>query len=119
MYADTVTDSIKHAVEETARRRAIQEEHNRKHNITPESIQKDIVDIIEREYLSDNSFISMVADYTSEYRTSSMDDQKALRDRLRRDMMDAAENLEFERAAVLRDQMQEVEKKIEIMEKVR
>ena len=119
MYADTVTDSIKHAVEETARRRAIQEEHNRKHNITPESIRKDVVDIIEREYLSDNSFISMVADYTSEYRTSSMDDQKALCDRLRRDMMDAAENLEFERAAVLRDQMQEVEKKIEIMEKVR
>jgi excinuclease ABC subunit B len=119
MYADTETESIRRAIRETDRRRAIQEEYNQKHHITPQSIKKDIVDIIEREYEQDNSFISMVADYAGQYKSGSLKDQKTLHDRLRQDMLEAAENLEFERAATLRDQMLEVEKKIELLSKVK
>ena len=61
----------------------------------------------------------MVADYTSEYKTNSLDDLRNLRDRLKDDMIQAADDLEFERAAILRDQMKDVEKKIEIREKVK
>jgi len=119
MYADSVTDSMQRAIDETSRRRAIQEAYNTEHGITPESIKKDIRDLIEREYIRENSFVSMVADYAGEYRTSSLDDQKQLRDRLKADMLQAAEDLEFERAAALRDQMMEVEKKINLMSKVK
>jgi len=119
MYADTVTDSMQRAMDETSRRRTIQEEYNQKHGITPETITKEIFDMIEREYVSENSFVGMVADYTSEYRTSNIEQQKALRDRLREDMLQAAEEMEFERAAILRDQMQDVDKKIQLMMKVK
>ncbi len=119
MYADRMTDSLTKAIDETGRRRAIQEAYNREHGITPQTIKKDIVDIIEREYLNENPEVSLVADYTSEYRTSNLDQQKELRKRLEEDMRSAAENLEFERAAALRDQMMDVEKKISILEKVK
>ncbi len=119
MYADTVTDSMQRAMDETSRRRTMQEEYNQKHGITPETITKEIFDMIEREYVSENSFVGMVADYTSEYRTSNIEQQKALRDRLREDMLQAAEEMEFERAAILRDQMQDVDKKIQLMMKVK
>jgi len=119
MYADTMTDSLKTAIEETQRRRKIQEAYNREHGITPATIKKDIVDIIEREYLNENPEVSLVAEYTSEYRTANLDQQKELRDRLKQDMVAAAENLEFERAAALRDQMMDVEKKISLLEKVK
>jgi len=119
MYADKMTDSLKFAIDETSRRRKIQEAYNIEHGITPKSIKKDIVDIIEREYLNENPEISLVAEYTSEYRTANLDQQKELRNRLQEDMGKAAENLEFERAAALRDQMIDVEKKISLLEKVK
>ena len=77
----------------------------------PKTIKKEILDIIEREYIQENSFVSHVAEYTSEYRTSSLDDMRNLRNRLKEDMLKAAENLDFEKAATLRDQMNDVEKK--------
>lgn len=117
MYADTITDSMRRAIDETSRRRAIQEEYNREHNITPSSIQKDILDIIEREYHSDDSMEEYVADYRGKYRTDRPDELKKLMEDIRKDMLDAAENLEFEKAAVLRDQMQDVEKKLALMKK--
>ncbi len=119
MYADKMTDSLQFAIDETSRRRKIQEAYNIEHGITPKSIKKDIVDIIEREYLNENPEISLVAEYTSEYRTANLDQQKELRDRLKEDMGNAAENLEFEKAAALRDQMIDVEKKISLLEKVK
>ncbi len=119
MYADVMTDSIRAALKETERRRVIQDEYNVKHGIHPESIKKDVVDIIERQYLNDNKFLSLAADYTSEYRSSDVNDMKELAARLKDDMMKAADDLDFERAAVLRDQMLDVERKIEIKEKVR
>jgi excinuclease ABC subunit B len=119
MYADRVTGSMQDAIDETNRRRKIQDDYNKKHNISPESIKKDIVDIIEREYISENSFVDMVADYTSEYRKDSVKDLRALRDRLKGDMLQAAEDLEFEKAAVIRDQMVEIEKKLNLRKKVK
>jgi len=119
MYGDKITDSMQTAINETTRRRKIQEEYNTRHGITPESIKKDIVDIIEREYIEDNRFISYVAEYSSEYKSNNLSDMKAFRDRLREDMLQAADNLEFERAAALRDQMQDIEKKISLLGKVK
>ena len=119
MYADKITDSMRKAIDETGRRRAIQEEYNREHNITPSSIKKDILDIIEREYHSDDSLAEYVADYRGKYRTDRPDELKKLLEDIRNDMLNAAENLEFEKAAVLRDQMQDVEKKISLMKKAK
>jgi len=119
MYGAKITNSMQSAIDETLRRREIQGNYNRVHNITPASIKKDIVDIIDREYSNENKYISMVADYTSEYRTSSLKDIRALRERLKKDMIEAADNMDFEKAAVLRDQMLDIEKKIELMGKIK
>ena len=119
MYADKITDSIQKALDETERRRKIQIAHNEEHGITPESIKKDVVDIIERDYLAENPEISIAADYTASYRTNSLPALKKLRDEMREDMLTAAENLEFEKAAAIRDSMADVEKKIQLMDKVK
>ncbi|PKL41112.1 MAG: excinuclease ABC subunit B [Spirochaetae bacterium HGW-Spirochaetae-1] len=119
MYGDKITDSMQTAINETTRRRKIQEEYNNRHGITPESIRKDIVDIIERDYIEDNRFISYVAEYSSEYKSNNLSDMKAFRDRLKDDMLQSADNLEFEKAAALRDQMQDIENKISLLEKVK
>jgi excinuclease ABC subunit B len=118
MYADTVTRSMQEAIDETNRRRAIQMEFNKKHNITPKSISKEIVDIIEREYHSDDVFADVVAEYTQSYRTSNIEELKKVRDRIKQDMLEAADNLEFEKAAILRDQLFDIEKKIGLYSKV-
>lgn len=119
MYADKITRSIQKALDETERRRAIQLSHNEEHGITPESIKKDVVDIIEREYIAENPEISIAADYTSSYRTNNLSDLKKLKEEMREDMLTAAENLEFEKAAAIRDSMADVEKKIQLIEKVK
>ncbi|MCP4136247.1 MAG: excinuclease ABC subunit UvrB [bacterium] len=119
MYADKITDSMQLAIDETARRRTIQKEYNKEHNITPETIKKDIVDILEREYLNENRFMNLAADYTSEYRKNNPNELKQLIKRLGEDMLKAAEEMEFEKAAILRDQMREAEKKKELLEKVK
>jgi excinuclease ABC subunit B len=118
LYADTVTESMRQTIDETNRRRSIQETYNRKHNITPESISKDIVDIIEREYHDESRYADMVAEYGAAYQTNNPAKLKEARDFIREEMLAAAENLEFEKAAVLRDQMLEIEKKIDLLEKV-
>ena len=117
MYADKITDSMKYAIDETERRRKIQMEHNRKNNITPQSIRKEIYDIIEREYLRENAILSYVADTSVSYRSDNMDELKGYRDRLKDEMLEAADNLEFEKAAVLRDQMADIEKKIDLLKR--
>lgn len=118
-YADKITDSMKTAIDETNRRRSIQREYNIMHNITPETIRKEIVDIIEREYHDDSRYSDLVADYSAVYHGGNVRELKKLRETIRNDMLDAADNLEFEKAALLRDQMLELEKKIELLEKVK
>lgn len=118
MYADTVTRSMQEAIEETNRRRKLQMEFNKKHKITPRSISKEIVDIIEREYHSDDVFADIVSEYTQSYRTGNIEELKKVRDKIKQDMLEAADNLEFEKAAILRDQLFDIEKKIGLYSKV-
>ncbi|WP_066366099.1 excinuclease ABC subunit UvrB [Neobacillus fumarioli] len=100
MYADRITDSMEKAISETKRRRTIQEEYNRKHGITPETIQKDIRDVIRATY---------AAEEQEEYKpsTSFSKMSKKEKDRLiadmEKEMKEAAKALDFERAAELRD----------------
>ena len=119
LYADRVTNSMQETIDETNRRRTMQEEYNRTHHIKPESIQKEIVDIIEREYQDESRYADLVEDYGATYHTNNVSKLKEARDRIREDMLAAADNLEFEKAAILRDQMLDIEKKIEILEKAK
>jgi excinuclease ABC subunit B len=119
LYADRVTNSMQETMDETNRRRTMQEEYNRTHHIKPESIQKEIVDIIEREYQDESRYADLVEDYGATYHTNNVSKLKEARNRIREDMLAAADNLEFEKAAILRDQMLDIEKKIEILEKAK
>lgn len=106
-YADKVTGSMKKALDETNRRRAIQEAHNQKMGITPETIKSSIKDITASIYEADYWSIPLAAEEEAEYGVG--DD--ALK-RLDEEMKNAAKNLEFERAAVIRDKIKEVKKKM-------
>jgi excinuclease ABC subunit B len=105
MYADVVTDSMKRTIDETDRRRATQDAHNREHGITPQGIRKAIHDINER--------VREVAETKAPYVTSSdlpMDDILRLVKDMEHQMKKAAKNLEFEKAALLRDQITDLRK---------
>jgi excinuclease ABC subunit B len=119
MYCDSITDSMRKAIDETERRRKIQDDYNRVHNITPASIKKEVLDIIEREYHTEDSYAEYVAEYRQGYTTNNIDELKAMIDKIRDGMLAAAEDLEFEKAAVLRDQMMEMEKKLSLLEKAK
>jgi excinuclease ABC subunit B len=100
LYADTVTESMQQAVDETRRRRAIQEEYNREHGITPESVRKEIRAGIEAESASRSvAFEAVAAGDESRQRTAELVEQ------LEADMMQAAAELDFERAARIRDEI--------------
>jgi excinuclease ABC subunit B len=113
MYADRVTDSMKRAIDETSRRREIQDIFNREHGIEPKSIQKAVHDITES--------IKMVAETRVSYqvarREMSRDDMFRVVKDLEFQMKDAARNLEFEKAAALRDEMLELRKLLALEEK--
>ena len=109
LYADRVTDSMRRAIDETERRRARQLAFNAAHGITPRGVQKRIKDIIDGVYDADASRQELKAAQTvAAYRVM---DEKALTrqvKKLEKEMMDAAKNLEFEKAAELRDQLKEL-----------
>ena len=107
------------AIDETLRRRKIQQEYNIENNITPKSISKEIFDIIEREYQSVDSYADVLADYKGKYKTNTLSGLKGLRDKIKEDMLAAADSLDFEKAALLRDEMNDLNKKIELKEKTR
>lgn len=100
MYANTITGSMKRAIDETNRRRALQDAYNKKHNIIPKTIQKDIRNIIE----------SMTPAEITEGDNSY--DIGVMIENLTDEMLAAAEMLEFERAAELRDRIQKLKEKI-------
>lgn len=103
MFADTVTTSMKKAIDETNRRRTIQEEYNRQHNITPVSVIKGIHEMLYEISESDYYNIPIVKEAAEEYLPE--DKLAALLRSLQKDMKDAAKVLEFERAAELRDKI--------------
>ena len=105
MYADVMTNSMKASIDETERRRKIQEAHNIEHNITPEGIRKAIRDITDRI----KAIAETKAVYTT-YRDMPKDELlRAVKD-LESQMKQAAKNLEFEKAALLRDEIVELRK---------
>ena len=106
MYADHVTDSMKRAIEESNRRRIIQVEYNKEHNITPESIQKNIDDILGSAYEADYVTVPTISEEAREYLTPDIL-REIIKD-LEKQMKKAAENLEFEEAARLRDEIKEL-----------
>ena len=110
MYADTITGSMKRAIAETERRRQIQKAYNREHDITPQGIKKAIKDITER--------VRVVAEKQVPYTGApvSKEDITRLIYDLEKQMKTAAKNLEFERAALLRDRIIELRREFDSVE---
>lgn len=105
MYGDKITDSMQKAIYETGRRRSLQEAHNEKLGITPQTIAKKIRDVIEATKVAEQK-----ADYLADVKGAKMSkkDRASLIERLEGEMKEAAKNLQFERAAQLRDAIMEM-----------
>lgn len=103
LYADSITDSMKKAIDETNRRRKIQEEHNKQHNITPQSISKQITSIIERE-LQESVGLDKIEKELARGNIDAMIKEKE------RQMKLASNELQFELAAILRDEVIKLKK---------
>ena len=98
MYADEISNSMKIAIEETKRRRKIQMEYNKKHNITPTTIKKEIPDIVKNEEKVEKTKTKMTKKEKQNYLAN-----------IEKEMKEAAKNLDFERAMELRDILFEIE----------
>ena len=106
MYADKITKSMNNAIQETKRRRETQTLYNKEHNIIPMTIKKGIRDIIEA---------TIIADEEINYGIKDTDNIQLIREdimRLKDEMMESAKNLQFERAAELRDKIKQLEERI-------
>lgn len=101
MYADTITDSMRRAIDETERRRSIQEKYNKEHNIVPHTIKKDVRAVIE---------IASSKEINAAKGKKKMDakEKDALIEKLTAEMKKAASQLDFERAAYLRDSIAKI-----------
>ena len=103
MYADELTDSMEKAISETNRRRKIQQEYNEKHNITPKTISKSVRESIK---------VTDVEDISVEYKLENKEDIKETISKLTDEMLKYAADMEFEKAAEIRDKIKELEKMI-------
>jgi excinuclease ABC subunit B len=121
MYADKITDSMKMVIDETERRRSIQMAYNKEHGITPKTLYKSVEEIIsstsiadvrrkEYEHTSSQSQFSKVAEPVLKF--MSIDERKAMIEELTVEMRKAAKDLDFERAAFLRDEVEKLKKSI-------
>ncbi len=108
-YADEVTPSMRKAIDETNRRRNLQRRYNEAHGITPESIKKDISDILGSVYEADYVSIPTVSEPEEEY--MSLDRLPKVIKSLKKEMLTAAGRLDFEEAARLRDRISYLEKR--------
>lgn len=107
MYADTITGSMKKAIDETIRRRKIQAEYNKKNGITPETIKSTIKDVLSSVYEADYYTVPVVAE--NEVLYIPPHELPDLIKSLRKEMQEAAKKMDFERAAELRDRIKELE----------
>jgi excinuclease ABC subunit B len=108
MYADRITNSMQKAISETNRRRQIQTAYNTEHNITPQSIIKSIRQIIEATIVAEEDLQYSIKGKNVEIHTEK--DMLKLLSELNDEMMEAARNLEFEKAAAIRDEIKKLKK---------
>ena len=101
MYADELTDSMEKAIRETNRRRAIQENYNKEHNITPKTIKKSVRDSIK---------VTQTENIGVEFKMENEEDIKETINKLTDEMLEFASRMEFEQAAEVRDKIKELEK---------
>jgi len=106
MYADKITRSMQATIEETKRRREIQDLYNKEHGIVPQTIKKSIRDSIEATMVADEEVIYGIKE------TDNIEEIKKNIEALSAEMMEAAQNLQFERAAELRDKIKQLEERI-------
>ena len=116
MYADKITDSMSRAINETNRRRVLQEKYNKKHGITPKTIDKEITDILEmvekvRPDKEKKKFKSNL-----NLKNISKEELLDIRHKLEEEMKASADLLEFEIAARLKDELRELNKEIKEIE---
>ncbi len=112
LYADKVTNSMQRAMDEANRRRKIQLEYNQEHHITPQSIKKDIKDIIEREQQEEITFDHLIMEEETKLKKKKLSDEeykKEMVNQLTAKMLTLANNLEFEKAAFVRDFINELQ----------
>ncbi|MDE1711229.1 excinuclease ABC subunit UvrB (plasmid) [Chromobacterium amazonense] len=109
LYADRITDSMKKAMDETERRRAKQLAFNAEHGITPKGVEKKVKDIIDGVYSVEAERKKLV----DEAKVAMMDEKTLAKEikRLEKEMLEAARNLEFEKAARIRDELKELKEK--------
>jgi excinuclease ABC subunit B len=107
LYADTITGSMQRALQETDRRRKIQEDYNKKMHITPETVKSNIKDILASIYEADYWTVPVAAEEKADYGY----DEETVK-RLDAEMKEAAKNLEFERAAKIRDKIKEIKNRM-------
>lgn len=134
MYADKITESMRKVIEETERRRKVQHEYNQKHGITPTTIAKELKPLVDPSLISNQSFkfsseaekqaeqdyleSVKVADDGIKYKASpamkevTFDNKEKLIEHLRLTMVHAAKNMEFEEAARIRDQIEQLDNKL-------
>jgi len=113
LYADRITNSMRKAIDETDRRRSKQIAHNEAHGITPQSVIKRIKDIIDTEYDVDAERKSLKAAQTqAKYLAMSEKEVSKEIARLEKEMLQAAKNLEFEKAAQVRDQLKKLRESV-------
>jgi len=110
MYADHMSEAMKEAIDETKHRRAVQEAYNKEHGITPQTIKKEIQDILEHQKEEAEETARVTAETLK--KTANLFDKKQrtkLLKALQQEMNDCAERLEYEQAAAIRDQIKEIE----------
>ncbi len=115
LYADKITDSMQYLIDETDRRRSIQLEYNKKNNISPKTVKKSVDEIMQATRVAE-SFKEGDIEIKRDIATDKFlnEDKKIVVEMIREEMLEAAENLEFEKAAKLRDEMNKLEKEIKL-----
>ena len=108
MYADNITESMKETIDETNRRRKIQDAYNKEHGIVPKSIIKDIRDVLNTTLAAESDVSFKEEDFEDEF---TKDEIQAMIDALKPQMYEAAEALDFEKAAEIRDKIKELKEK--------
>ncbi len=105
LYADRITDSMKKAIDETNRRRTIQDAHNKKFGIEPKTIIREIHDMLPREMVELTAEEEIIDQIEKEFTLKKYKTPEKLKEKLKEAMLEAAKELNFERATMLRDKM--------------